>query len=47
MKNILEGRCALSKNSDHLEQSIKDLTLLLLYLTSWTENEGYGKDHRS
>jgi hypothetical protein len=43
----MEGCSDMNKNSDQLEQNINDLTLLLLYLTSWTEDEGIGKHHRS
>lgn len=30
-----------------MEEKIKELTLLLLYLTSWKENELYGEMRRS
>ncbi|GAX90089.1 DUF6429 family protein [Effusibacillus lacus] len=34
-------------NNMTVEQAIKELTLLLLYLTSWEEDEPFGKFHRS
>ncbi|KIL42271.1 transposase [Gordoniibacillus kamchatkensis] len=37
----------MSTDDDQLEQNIKELTLLLLYLTSWTEDEASGKHLRS
>ncbi|CAM4412626.1 DUF6429 family protein [Paenibacillus alkaliterrae] len=37
----------MSKNNEQLEQNIKELTLLLLFLTSWAENEGLEKYRRS
>lgn len=30
-----------------MEEQIKELTLLLLYLTSWTEKESYGEYQRA
>ena len=30
-----------------MEEQIKELTLLLLYLTSWTEKEPYGEYQRA
>ncbi len=30
-----------------MEEQIKELTLLLLYLTSWTEKEPYGENIRA
>lgn len=30
-----------------MEEQIKELTLLLLYLNSWVEKEPYGEFHRS
>ena len=30
-----------------MKEQIKELTLLLLYLTSWTEKEPYGKYQRA
>ena len=30
-----------------MEEQIKELTLLLLYLTSWTEKEPYGECQRA
>jgi hypothetical protein len=37
----------MNKNSEQVEQSIKELTLLLLYLTSWTEKEISDNHRRS
>lgn len=28
-----------------MEQKIKELTLMLLYLTSWTEKDSFGDEH--
>ncbi len=30
-----------------MEEKIKELTLLLIYLTSWTEKESYGENIRA
>lgn len=30
-----------------MEQNVKELTPLLLYLTAWQENDGFGEKYRS
>jgi hypothetical protein len=45
--NKSEDDKTMNKNSDQLQQNTKDLTLLLLYLTSWSEDEGFDKIQRS
>lgn len=34
-------------NENNMDGIIKELTLLLIYLTSWEEDEGFGKYRRS